>query len=74
MAALGFGTPSAHAQQEALRIGVSEPLTGVNAFYGQQARFGAELALAEVNAAGGINGRLVEAEYQDNQCNPAEGV
>ena len=60
--------------QEPLRIGVSEPLTGVNAFYGQQARWGAELALAEANAAGGVNGRLVEAEYQDNQCNPAEGV
>ncbi len=74
IAALGFGAPFADAQQEPLRIGVSEPLTGVNAFYGQQARFGADLALAEANAAGGINGRMIEAEYQDNQCNPAEGV
>ena len=62
---------AALAQTEPLRIAVSEPLTGVNAFYGQQARLGAELALAEANAAGG---RRVEADYQDNQCNPAEGV
>lgn len=73
VAALGLGAPPARAE-EPLHIGVAEPLTGVNAFYGQQSRFGAELALAEANAAGGINGRLVEAEYQDNECNPAEGV
>jgi branched-chain amino acid transport system substrate-binding protein len=71
--ALAFGASVARAE-EPLRIGVSEPLTGVNAFYGQQARWGAELAIAEANAAGGVNGRLVEAEYQDTQCNPAEGV
>jgi branched-chain amino acid transport system substrate-binding protein len=65
---------TARAQEAPLRIGVSEPLTGVNAFYGQQARWGTELALNEANAAGGINGRKIEAEYQDNACNPADGV
>jgi len=64
----------AFAQPAPLVIGVTEPLTGVNAFYGQQARWGAALAIAEANAAGGINGRKVEADYQDNMYNPAEGV
>ena len=53
---------------------MSEPLTGVNAFYGEQARWGTELAIREANAAGGIGGRQIAATYQDNACNPAEGV
>jgi branched-chain amino acid transport system substrate-binding protein len=67
-------TVAARAGEAPLRIGVSEPLTGVNAFYGQQARWGTELAINEANAAGGINGREIAADYQDNACNPADGV
>ncbi len=64
----------AHAQEAPFMLAVSEPLTGVNAFYGQQARWGTALAIAEANAAGGIAGRKIEADYVDNMCNPAEGV
>jgi branched-chain amino acid transport system substrate-binding protein len=71
---LGLSVGAARAGEPPLRIGVSEPLTGVNAFYGQQARLGTELALREANAAGGIGGRMIEADYQDNACNPADGV
>jgi branched-chain amino acid transport system substrate-binding protein len=68
------GLSAAQAQESPIMIGVSEPLTGVNAFYGQQARWGAALAIAEANAAGGIGGRQIAADYVDNICNPAEGV
>lgn len=72
LAATTLGAPAQESRP--LMIGVSEPLTGVNAFYGQQARWGAELAIREANAAGGIRGRPLRADYQDNACNPAEGV
>jgi len=55
-------------------IGASTPLTGGVAHFGQHARWGAELAIAEANAKGGALGRRIEIEFQDNRCNPAEGV
>jgi branched-chain amino acid transport system substrate-binding protein len=67
-------TAPALGQEAPIMIGVQEPLSGVNAYYGQQARMGAALAIAEANAAGGVNGRKLAADYLDNQCNPAEGV
>lgn len=62
------------AQQTPIRIASTLPLTGGAAGFGEAARWGAELALKEINAAGGVNGRPVEVEFQDNRCNPAEGV
>ena len=32
------------------------------------------MAVAEANAKGGINGRKIEIDFQDNRCNPAEAV
>jgi len=55
-------------------IGASIPLTGGVATFGQHSRWGSELAIAEANAAGGVLGRKLEIDYQDNRCNPAEAV
>jgi len=55
-------------------IGASTPLTGPVSHYGQHARWGSELAVEEANAKGGINGRKIEIDFQDNRCNPAEAV
>jgi len=55
-------------------IGASTPLTGGVAHFGQHARWGAELAIAEANAKGGALGRKIEIDFQDNRCNPAEAV
>jgi len=49
-----------------IKIGVELPLTGYAATYGEDAKRGAELAVEEINAAGGINGRKVEAIYEDD--------
>jgi branched-chain amino acid transport system substrate-binding protein len=65
--------PDASAE-EALRIGSSIPLTGNLAFFGQHSRWGAELAIEEANASGGVLGRQVAIDFQDNRCNPAEAV
>ena len=60
--------------QETIKIGSSIPATGNLAFFGQHSRWGTELAVAEANAAGGVLGRKIEVDFQDNRCNPSEGV
>jgi branched-chain amino acid transport system substrate-binding protein len=66
---------SAQGQQSGpIIIGGSAPLTGGVANFGQHSRWGAEMAIAEANAQGGALGRKIEIDFQDNRCNPAEGV
>jgi len=67
-------TVCAQTQGGSIVIGASTPLTGGVAHFGQHARWGAELAIAEANAKGGALGRKIEIEFQDNRCNPAEAV
>lgn len=55
-------------------IASSLPLSGGSAWYGAQGRNGAQLAVDEANAHGGVLGRKVEIDFVDNQCNPSEGV
>ena len=55
-------------------IGLSSPQTGGAAYLGQHEKWGAELAVAELNADGGVLGRQVELAVQDNQCNPTQGA
>ncbi len=57
-----------------ISIGASLPLSGGAATFGQQSRWGAELAAEEANAAGGVRGRKIEIDFRDNRCNPAEAV
>ncbi len=75
VAALACGLLSSAAFAQApIVIGASTPLTGPVSHYGQHARWGSQLAVDEANAKGGINGRKIEIDYQDNRCNPAETV
>lgn len=60
--------------QEVYKVGLISPLSGANARYGAFAGKGARLALAEINAAGGLQGKKVELVTGDSQCVPAEGV
>jgi branched-chain amino acid transport system substrate-binding protein len=64
----------ARAQEGPIMIGSSIPLTGGVATFGQHSRWGSELAVAEANAKGGVLGRKLEIDFQDNRCNPAEAV
>lgn len=59
---------------EAIKIGVSSPITGPAAYGALQERRGLELALGEINDAGGVLGRKVELVFEDNQCNPSVSV
>src|SRR5262249_38187119 len=71
---LGFGASAALAQQGPIVIGVSTPKTGPLATASEWEMWGVDLALEEINAAGGLLGRKVEVMVLDNKCNPSEGV
>ncbi|MBQ5781777.1 MAG: ABC transporter substrate-binding protein [Oscillospiraceae bacterium] len=60
--------------EKVLLIGGSGPLTGDYATYGTSVKNGAELAAAEINAAGGVAGWTVVARVEDDQADPAQAV
>jgi branched-chain amino acid transport system substrate-binding protein len=62
------------ADADSIPIGLSTALTGNQAALGQHDRWGVELAISEINTAGGIQGRALKLYVADNQCNPAEAV
>jgi branched-chain amino acid transport system substrate-binding protein len=57
-----------------LVIGASVPDTGPAAAAAVWQRWGFQIALDEINAAGGLLGRKVELLAYDNRCNPSEAV
>lgn len=57
-----------------VKIGVVTPISGTYAGIGQQVQWGLELAAAEINAAGGINGEEIQLIYEDSEANPAVAV
>lgn len=65
---------TAAASGEAFKIGVTGPLTGAAAAYGIAVQNGADLAIKEINAAGGINGTMVEMNAQDDEHDPEKAV
>ena len=53
------------AGEKPLRIGMHDPLTGTYAAEGESETRGAKMALAEINAKGGLLGRQVELLIED---------
>ena len=65
---------SAGAEGAAFKIGAIGPLTGGAAAYGNAVCNAAELAVAEINANGGINGYQVEYSKEDDELNAEKSV
>ncbi len=59
---------------EKLKFGVAGPMTGTDAAFGTQLKNGAEQAVADINAGGGINGQQVELLVGDDAADPRQGV
>ncbi len=57
-----------------LKIGGIGPLTGSAAVYGTAVANAAQLAVDEVNAAGGVNGMQLELNFQDDECDAEKSV
>ncbi len=55
-------------------IATAGPMTGQYASFGEQMRAGAEQAVADINAAGGINGEKLVLEVGDDACDPKQAV
>lgn len=64
----GGEDPAEPAGEKVLRIGGMGPLTGDYANYGLSVRNGAQVAVDEINANGGINGMTVVLDMQDSQA------
>ena len=72
---LGLLLASASAYAEdTVKIGVIQPLTGSVAYNGTTDVNGIKLALAEINAKGGVLGKQIELVIEDGQCKPANTV
>ena len=59
---------------ETIKLGGVGPLTGGYANYGLSVQHGAQLAVDEINAAGGVNGKKLELSFQDSQGDPESAV
>ncbi|WP_349369079.1 ABC transporter substrate-binding protein [Salinarimonas sp.] len=66
-AALAATTLAAAVPAQAVEIGVVNSLSGNFATFGERYRTGMELALEEINAAGGVNGEPLELVWQDDR-------
>ena len=65
------------AQPKSVKIGVLHPVTGALAYSGQQCRVGAQMAIEDINKAGGIKGMggaKIEALLGDAQSTPQAGT
>ncbi|HBA70049.1 MAG TPA: amino acid ABC transporter substrate-binding protein [Lachnospiraceae bacterium] len=56
------------------KIGSIGPITGSAAVYGSAVQNAAQLAVDEINAAGGINGVQIEFKFEDDECDAEKSV
>lgn len=68
--ALTFGT----AAQETVKIGLSAPITGNYAEYGENFEYSVNLAADQLNEQGGIRGREVEIIVRDSEGDPSRAA
>ena len=59
---------------DSFRIGVMESLTGPGETYGTVANQAKQMAVDEINEAGGINGRRLELIVEDSQCSAKDAI
>ncbi len=73
-ALVAAGLAGSAAAQDAIKIGVTQPLTGAFAASGNYVTQGARIAEDEINKAGGVLGRKIQLFVEDNKSNPTEAV
>lgn len=62
------------AAQAEIVIATAGPMTGQYAAFGEQMQRGAEMAVADINAAGGVLGEQLELVVGDDACDPRQAV
>ena len=71
VAAIALMATPAFAQ---IKIGSAGPMTGQYAAFGEQLQRGAEMAVEDINAAGGVNGQKLELLIGDDACDPKQAT
>lgn len=74
IAALAVTLVGATAARADINIAVAGPMTGSNAAFGEQFRRGAEKAVADINAKGGVLGQKLNLVVGDDACDPKQAV
>ena len=72
---LAFGASialSSAAFAQDVTIAVAGPMTGGESAFGRQMKNGAEMAVADINAAGGVNGKKLALDVEDDACDPKQ--
>ncbi|HKO08040.1 MAG TPA: ABC transporter substrate-binding protein [Alphaproteobacteria bacterium] len=57
-----------------IMVATAGPMSGNDAAFGEQMKKGAEMAVRDINAAGGVLGRKLRLEVGDDQCDPRQAV
>lgn len=70
----GSGSGDSSAASDVVKIGVNYELSGPVATYGDASVKGIEMAVEEINAAGGIGGKQIEIVKYDTKSEPAEAT
>jgi branched-chain amino acid transport system substrate-binding protein len=66
------GTGTNGATGDTIKVGVYGDLTGQTSSFGQSTKNGIELAVEEINAAGGVNGKKIQLIVEDDQGRPEQ--
>jgi branched-chain amino acid transport system substrate-binding protein len=67
-------TPLCASAQEPVKVGMSGPFSGGLSLLGQSVRDGVEVAFAEINEAGGVNGRKLQFIAEDDGYEPMRTI
>lgn len=70
----GCSSADSSGDADTIRIGVNYELSGGVATYGEASVEGIEMAVEEINAAGGVDGKQIELVKYDNKSEPAEAT
>jgi len=73
VAVLAFLVPSSASASETIKVGIVLPVTGPQAKFGEIEKLSFDLALEEINAAGGIKGKKLELLIEDDTGRPDVG-
>jgi branched-chain amino acid transport system substrate-binding protein len=66
------GSAMGPAAAQDITVAVAGPMTGGQATFGRQMRNGAEMAIEDINAAGGVLGRKLKLTVGDDACDPKQ--
>ena len=74
LALLALTTTACDPGGDTYKIGVMESVTGPGETYGTVAVQAKQMAVDEINEAGGINGRMLELIVEDSKCNAQDAI